>query len=160
MGAKAWTMVALTGTVLTGLGYVVYPCVMLYRLDQAVARGDTTALRAMVDWPEVRQGLEFDLASGDKDQLAPFGASFLRTVAVKTAMTPENVMAALHAVDGRDHADPLPRFRGVWPEGPFAAIVDLGTVRLRVQLRGAEWQVTRAWLPPTVLTEARAIAQR
>lgn len=159
MGAKAWTMIGVAVVVLVG-GYVVYPCVMLYRLDRAVSDGNAVALRRLVDWPEVRQGLESDLARDDGSELAPFGASFMRTVAVKAAMTPENVISALHAVDRGDRAAAQPRLRGVWPEGPFTAIVDLGTVRLRVQLRGAEWRVTRVWLPPTVLTEARAIAQR
>lgn len=159
MGAKAWATIGLAGGVLVG-AYVVYPCMMLYRLDEAVSHGDTAALRKLVDWPEVRQGLEADLARDDGNDLAPFGASFMRTVAVKAAMTPENVISALHAVDHSARAGVQPRLRGVWPEGPFTAIVDLGTVRLRVQLRGGEWQVTRVWLPSTVLTEARAIAQR
>lgn len=159
MGAKAWTMIMLTGVGLVG-AYIVYPCVMLYRLDGAVSRGDATALRTLVDWPEVRQGLESDLASADGSELAPFGASLLRNVAVKNAVTPENVVAALHMVDRSSPAGTAPHLRGVWPEGPFAAIVDLGTVRLRVELHGGEWRVTRAWLPPTVLTEARAIARR
>lgn len=159
MGAKAWTIIGVAVAVIVG-GYVVYPCVMLYRLDEAVSQGNTAALRRLVDWPEVRQGLEADLARDDGNKLAPFGASFMRTVAVKVAMTPENVISALHAADsGRDDGD-RPRLRGVWPEGPFAAIVNLGTVRLRVELHGGEWRVTRVWLPQTVLTEARAIAQR
>lgn len=159
MGAKAWTMIGLAGGVLVG-AYVVYPCMMLYRLDEAVSHGDTAALRRLVDWPEVRQGLEADLARDDGNELAPFGASFMRTIAVKAAMTPENVISALHSVDRGDRGAAQPHLRGVWPEGPFTAIVDLGTVRLRVQLRRGEWQVTRVWLPPPVLTEARAIAQR
>jgi len=158
MNARAWTISALTCAALAGVGYVAYPCVMLYRLDEAVSRGDSRALQTLIDWPEVRQGIEADLAD-DGGELPPFGAGFLRTVAVKAAMTPENVMAALHAVDRNDGAaSAWPR--AVWVEGPCTAIVDLGTVRLRLQLRRGEWRVTRAWLPETVLTQARAIARR
>ncbi len=159
MGARAWTVTALTSATLIGAMYVAYPCIMLYRLDEAVAHGDTRALRTLIDWPEVRQGIEADLAEGD-GELPPFGAAFMRTVAVKAAMTPENVMAALHAVDRDDREATPARLRAVWVEGPCTAIVDLGTVRLQLQLRRGGWRVTRAWLPETVLTEARAIARR
>ena len=156
MDAKAWTIVALAGATLTGAMYVAYPCLMLYRLDNAVSRGDSRTLRSLVDWPEVRQGIEADLANGDGD-LPPFGAGLLRAVAVKAAMTPENVIAALHAVDRHDGSA---RLHGAWMEGPCTVIVDLGTARLRMQLQSGEWRVTRVWLPETVLTNARAIAQR
>lgn len=159
MDARAWTITGLTCATLAGVAYVAYPCVTLYRLDEAVSRGDARALQTLIDWPDVRQGIEADLASGDSD-LPPFGAGFLRTVAVKAAMTPENVMAALHAVD-RDNGGAASVWpRAVWVEGPCTAVVDLGTVRLRLQLRAGEWRVTRAWLPETVLTQARAIARR
>lgn len=159
MGAKALTMIALAVAVIGG-GYVVYPCVMLYRLDEAVSHGNTAALHRLIDWPEVRQGLEADLAGSDGSELAPFGASFMRTVAVNAAMTPENVISALRAADPGRRDRVQPHLRGIWPEGPFAAVVDLGTVRLRVELQGGEWRVTRVWLPQTVLAEARAIARR
>lgn len=159
MDARAWTITGLTCAALAGAGYVAYPCVMLYRLDKAVSRGDARALRSLVDWPEVRQGIETDLAD-EGGELPAFGAGFLRTVAVKAAMTPENVMAALHAVDRGDGGAASAWPRAVWVEGPCTAVVDLGTVRLRLQLRHGEWRVTRAWLPQTVLTQARAIARR
>jgi hypothetical protein len=159
MAARMWKSVGLAGVGLVCCGYVAYPCVTLYRLDSAVSRGDTDALRSLVDWPDVRRGIEADLAQ-DGGELAPFGASFMRTVAVKAAMTPDNVMQALQAAERRDTGAPSARLRGVRVEGPCTVIVDLGTVRLRMHLRNGEWRVTRAWLPGPVLENARAIARR
>jgi hypothetical protein len=140
--------------------YVAYPCLTLYRLDCAVERRDTVALRQLVDWPEVRHGIETDLA-GPSDELAPFGASFLRTVAVKAAVTPETVLTALNSKPGHADAQALPdRLHGAWLEGPSALVLDFGTVRLRMELRHGAWEVTRAWLPPDVLTRARAEARQ
>ncbi len=139
--------------------YVAYPCLTLYRLDSAVERRDTKALRRLVDWPEVRHGIESDLA-GPSEDLAPFGSAFLRKVAVKTAVTPETVLAALNSNAGRADAQALPgRLHGAWLEGPSRLVLDFGTVRLRMELRQGAWEVTRAWLPTGVLTRARAEAQ-
>lgn len=149
-------------------GYAAYPCVTLYRLDGAVARNDTVALRRLIDWPEVRQGIEADLASDRGQELPAFGAGFLRTVAVKAAVTPENVLTALRADDGqashsqaahRPASDDAMRLRAVWLEGPGCLMLDLGSIRLRMQLRGGAWEVTRAWLPEDVLAQARAAAR-
>jgi hypothetical protein len=136
-------------------GYAAYPCVTLYRLDGAVTRNDAAVLRRLIDWPQVRQGIEADLASGAGEQLAPFGAGFLRTIAVKAALTPETVLTALHADDRHGGPDTL-RLRAAWLEGPGRLMLDLGGVRLRMELRGGAWEVTRAWLPDDVLTQARA----
>lgn len=161
MAARIWTIASLTGIALVCCGYVAYPCMTLYRLDEAVSRGDAQALRKLIDWPEVRRGIEADLAS-DGGELPPFGSMFMRTIAVKEAMTPENVLTALHAADARAGASApsAVTLRGAWVEGPCTVIVDLGTVRLRMQLRGGEWRVTRAWLPEDVLTRARQIARQ
>lgn len=144
-------------------GYAAYPCVTLYRLDGAVARNDTVALRRLIDWPEVRQGIEADLASDQGQELPAFGTGFLRTVAVKAAVTPENVLTALRADDGsaahKQASDDPMRLRAVWLEGPSRLMLDLGSIRLRMELRGGAWEVTRAWLPADVLTQARAAAR-
>ncbi len=165
MAGRVWTIASLACVGLICCGYVAYPCMTLYRLDEAVSRGDARALRKLIDWPEVRRGIEADLAS-DNGELPPFGSTFMRTIAVKEAMTPENVLTALHAVDVTEGAAtraPAPMsvsLRGAWAEGPCTVVVDLGTVRLRMQLSGGEWRVTRVWLPEDVLTRAREIARR
>ena len=148
--------------------YVAYPCLTLYRLDCAVARHDAAALRRLVDWPKVRHGIEADLA-GPRDELAPFGASFLRRVAVKSAVTPESVLTALNAKpEGARPEGAKPeraesqglsgRLRGAWLNGPAQLVLDFGTIRLRMELRRGSWEVTRAWLPPDILAKARAEA--
>ncbi len=139
--------------------YVAYPCVTLYRLDGAVARNDAKMLRQLIDWPEVQQGIEADLSSGQ--ELAPFGAAFLRDIAVRASITPENVLAALRA----DEAWPggalgVGQLRGAWLEGPDRLMLDVGAIRLRLELRGGVWRVTRAWLPEAMLVQARTEARR
>ena len=138
--------------------YVAFPCLTLYRLDCAVARRDTDALRRLVDWPRVRRGIEADLA-GPRDELAPFGAAFLRKVAVNSAVTPESVLTALNTRPERTDSPGLSgRLRGAWLDGPAQLVLDFGTIRLRMELRRGSWEVTRAWLSPDVLARARAEA--
>ncbi len=147
--------------VLLVAGYVAYPCLTLYRLDSAMARGDAVALRRLVDWPQVRRGIEADLAENGGQDLAPFGTAFLRTVAVKASVTPETVLTALRATSGHAGDNPMGAawLRAAWPEGPGRVVLDFGTVRLRLELCGGNWQVTRAWLPADVLTQTRAGAR-
>ncbi len=145
----AVAMAVLIGT------YVAYPCLTLYRLDCAMQRRDTAMLRRLVDWPRVRRGIEADLA-GPRDELAPFGTAFLRTIAVKTVVTPESVLEALDTTPGRTDAQAPARLRGAWLDGPSLLVLDFGTVRLRMELRHGSWEVTRAWLAPDVLARARA----
>jgi hypothetical protein len=138
--------------------YVAFPCLTLYRLDCAVARRDAAALRRLVDWPRVRHGIEADLA-GPRDELAPFGASFLRKIAVNSAVTPESVLTALNAKPERTEGSGLSgRLRGAWLDGPAQLVLDFGTIRLRMELRRGSWEVTRAWLSPDILARARAEA--
>ena len=119
-------------------GYVAYPCLALYRLDSAMARGDTASLRRLIDWPQV--------------------SAFIRTVAVKNTVTPEAVLAAMHATAGEPGENPM-WLRAAWPEGPGRLVLDLGTVRLRLELERGVWEVTRAWLPADVLTHARSASR-
>ena len=136
--------------------YVAYPCLTLYRLDCAVARGDAAALRRLVDWPRVRHGIEADLA-GPRDELAPFGAGFMRKIAVNSAVTPESVLTALNAKPERSASSGLSGgLRGAWLDGPAEIVLDFGTIRLRLELHGGSWEVTRAWLSPDILARARA----
>ena len=159
MAAKASISIpVLAGSVLLVTTYVAYPFLTLYRLDSAVERRDAKALRRLIDWPMVREGIESDLAA-PRDELAPFGAAFLRTVAIKAAVTPEAVLAALNAKSGHAEGQAISgRLHGAWLEGPSRLVLDLGTVRLRMELRHGAWEVTRAWLPPEVLAQARAEA--
>jgi len=136
--------------------YVAYPCLTLYRLDCAVARRDTATLRRLVDWPTVQHGIEADLA-GPRDELAPFGAAFMRKIAVNSAVTPESVLTALNTTPERGGSSGMSgRLRGAWLDGPAQIVLDFGTIRLRMELRRGSWEVTRAWLPSDTLARARA----
>ncbi len=139
-----------------GAAYAAYPCITLYRLDEAVATGNARTLRRLIDWPRVRVGIEADLARSERRELAPFGTAFMRNVAVKNSFTPEAVLAELRtAANGPEDGT---RLRWATVEGPRQVVLDLGTVRLRLELRGATWRVTRAWLPDGVLERARTVA--
>ena len=136
------------------IGYVSYPFLTLYRIESAVQRGDTRTLRRLVDWPQVQKGIEADLArqQQERDELAPFGASFMRKVVVTNTVTPTAVCAALREIRaGKRASDPI---RAGWLEGPGTLMLDMGQVRVRMQLEGAVWHVTRVWLPNPVLTAA------
>jgi hypothetical protein len=51
----------LVTVVIMGAGYLGYPYVTLYRIDTAVRRSDAAALRSLVDWYAVREGLREDI---------------------------------------------------------------------------------------------------
>jgi hypothetical protein len=130
--------------------YVAYPLATLYQLNDAVAADNPAALGRLVDWPAVRQGVKADMDSGD--ELAPIGASFMRSVAIDSMVTPKGILAALHAAHGQEPTGI--RLRGIRLESPTRLLVAIGTglpheaLRLRMDLRGdGVWQVTRAWLP-------------
>jgi hypothetical protein len=134
------------------IGYISYPFVTLYRLEAAVQHGDTKTLRRLVDWPQVRQGIEADLARQRRDELPLFGASFIRKIVVTNAVTPTAVCAAIREMRAAKGEGDM--IRSGWLEGPGTLMLDLGKVRLRMTLEGATWHVTRVWLPSSVLAAA------
>jgi len=156
------------------IAYAVYPYVTLYRLGQAIRHGDQATLQSMVDWPAVREGIKEDICDFVIDdppevkhanQLPPFGAGFMRGIAmnaVDTSVTPEALVLAVQ----QPKASPAPKRATVsvaWAffDGPSGFVVDLSTpgqatpIRLKMDLRDGGWQVTRVWLPPDLLSGAK-----
>jgi hypothetical protein len=133
--------------------YVAYPYVTLYRLGDAIRRGDATPLESLVDWDGVREGIKEDvcdnvLAVPPPPQvvqdhqagaaLPPFGASFVRGIAgnvIDKNVTPTGLVSAAQrsqAVDAsgepaRQAAEPRADPRIVWAffDGPTSFSVDL-----------------------------------
>jgi hypothetical protein len=174
----------LTTLAVLGTGYVGYPYLTLYRLDQAVRRGDTATLQTLVDWPAVREGIKEDICDQVLDEpatarhdgaLPPFGASFVRgmtTTAVDQTVTPEALVAAASTsttVQATRRQEPEVRGADVhvgWAffSDPTRFTVDLNApgqatpIRLEMSLRHAVWRVRRVWLPSDILTGAAARA--
>jgi hypothetical protein len=161
-----------------GLAYVVYPYVTIYRLGQAIQRGDAPALQAMVDWPAVREGIKEDICDLVIDQpaeaknggkLPPFGAGFVRGIAanaIDAKITPEALVAAAQQPPVAV-AKPVPQDAAVqvsWAffNSPAGFQVDLRApgqaepIRLQLDLRSGAWRVTRVWLPAELLGAANA----
>ena len=91
--------------------YLAYPYVTLYRLGDAIRRGDASPLEALVDWDQVREGIKEDICdnvlpsppvqqSAEDRQggsLPPFGFSFVRGVAgnvIDRDVTPTALVSA------------------------------------------------------------------
>ncbi|HSU07011.1 MAG TPA: DUF2939 domain-containing protein [Acetobacteraceae bacterium] len=167
----------LTALGLMVAGYVAYPCLTLYRLNQAINNGDSATLSQLVDWPSVREGIAEEIADTVTDapsppltaagaQLAPFGHGFLRGVAahaMRGSVTPQALIARLSAPGDGAGAIRLAYFTD-WSR----FIVKLGTaggtaegtagaqpgLRLQLDLQQGIWRVTRIELPPAMLHAA------
>jgi hypothetical protein len=156
------------------VAYVVYPYIALYRLGQAVRQGDAPLLESLVDWYAVREGIKEDICDLVIDEppeakinapLPPFGASFVRGIATNSVdrrVTPEALVLAARTPE----TNPVPQdapLQVSWAffAGPAEFLVDLrapgqlSSIRLQMDLRGGTWQVTRVWLPPEMLGQAR-----
>jgi hypothetical protein len=161
-----WLFLAAVLSIL--IGYAVYPYVTLYRLGSAIQSTDAAALKSLVDWPAVREGIKedvCDLASDDPgpksgDALPPFGASFMRGIAsnaVDQAVTPQALLAAISrspvpaSSPARQGAD----VHVTWAffDSPttftvsFLAPGQAEPIKLEMDLREGEWRVQRVWLP-------------
>src|ERR1700756_2395992 len=89
------------------LAYGVYPYVTLYRLGHAIRHGDASALKSLVNWGSVREGIKEDICdmviaeppeAKTGSALPPFGAGFVRGIAtnvVDKQVTPEALVAAV-----------------------------------------------------------------
>jgi Protein of unknown function (DUF2939) len=156
-----------------GMGYVAYPYVTLYRLGHAVQTGDAVALRSLVNWPEVREGIKEDIcddvadtprAQKVSDSLPAFGASFARgiaTNAVDQTVTPQHLVDMTRREEGAAGAAHHPmHVSWAFFQSPTDFIADLdapgqkGPIRLQLTLRDGGWQVTRIWLPHGLLHQA------
>lgn len=163
-------MPIIVGLCLLAATYIAYPFVTLYRLNAALARGDTRTLARLVDWPSVREGLQEDIADhvtsvSDPQavtagaELAPFGYSFARGVvhhSLQQDVTPQRVIDGLRGAGGRMG------LRLAYFDGVSGFMVRLGagrgqpTIRLQMDLDRGVWRVARIWLPLRLLQQADA----
>lgn len=154
-----------------GATYVAYPYYTLYRLGEAIRRGDSTALQTLVDWPSVREGIKEDICDLVLDDppdthssagLPPFGASFVRGIAASSidrAVTPEALVAAASTTTRPPTTDTGADVQVNWAffDDPTDFSVSLrapgqvGAIRLQLELRNAQWRVHRVWLPADLL---------
>lgn len=109
------------------------------------------------------------------DELPPFGSSFMKGIAAKAvddAITPETVARMIHPASAQESAaNPLQaiatahtRVEWAFFDNPTTFTLLLRTpgmarveapVKLRMELVGADWKITRLWLPPKMLQAAR-----
>jgi hypothetical protein len=88
------TGVALLVALIAAGAYYLYPYWTLINLQDAIRNKDTTALEALIDWPQVRAALKSDLRAGI-------------TAAQPTASNAEAAGAALGTVLGAAYLDTL-----------------------------------------------------
>jgi hypothetical protein len=156
-----------------GCAYAAYPYVTIYRLGQAIRQGDAPVLESMVDWYSVREGIKediCDLVTDDTDaksgRLPPFGASFVRGIAVNSVdrrVTPEALVSAVQQQVPAKPVSPDAPIEVSWAffASPSQFVVDLRSpgaeepIRVQMDFRGGAWQVTRVWLPVDLLSQAR-----
>jgi hypothetical protein len=154
------------------VGYAAYPYVTLYRLGNAIHTGDAATLQTLVDWPAVREGIKEDICDNVADdpvvtssggKLPAFGASFVRGIAsnaVDQQVTAEGLvgMTHYHAGGAATHGAAV-QLNWAFFQDPTDFIVSLDAsgqlepIKLQMSLRDATWQVTRIWLPPTLLDQ-------
>lgn len=161
-------MPIIIGLCVLAAAYIAYPFVTLYRLNSALARGDTRTLVRLVDWPAVQEGLQEDIADDATNvadphavstgaTLAPFGYSFARGVihqAMQQDLTPQRVIDGLRGASGRVGLR-LAYFDGV-SEFMVRLAAEPGKqdIRLQLDLDGGVWRVARIWLPLGLLRQA------
>jgi hypothetical protein len=162
----------LAAFVVLGAGYLGYPYATLYQLDAAVRRADAETLRSLVDWYAVREGLKEDISdlvldepanSRPSNELAPFGASFVRGMTgnmLDRRVTPETVVSMSR---GDAQVTPVDA-HVVWAffSDPMSFSVNLRArgaaepIRVLMELRHLRWQVRRVWLPNELLERVPA----
>jgi hypothetical protein len=165
--------------------YAASPYISLYEMGQAVSSGDTKTLCAAIDWTNVREGLKEDIADGitgqpvastpavaESDDLPPFGSGFVSNLAgnmVDRTVTPQHLAQTMRALRAGGAAPARPvvdQARFVTPTTFMVAVHSAtapeSTVRLRLDLVpsrwGMRWQVTRAWLPESMLAQTETHA--
>ncbi len=159
--------------------YLAWPYVTLFRLADAIRRGDATTLQTLVDWDGVREGIKEDIcdtvfeppvkvASADV-RLPPFGYSFVRGIAanaIDEQINPEALVSAARSSDigaATSSANPpiawaffdSPTTFSVLLRQPGASAKDT-PIKLMLELEHGAWKVTRAWLPPEMLMQANS----
>lgn len=156
-----------------GVAYAAYPCVTLYRIDNAIHAGDAATLRTLVDWPAVREGIKEDICdnvtddpemTGSGGKLPAFGASFVRGIAsnsVDQQITAEGLVdMTRHHVTGEARRGSAMQVHWAFFSDPTNFIVSVEAsgqpepIKLQLSLKDATWQVTRIWLPPGLLGQS------
>ncbi|MBV8458127.1 MAG: DUF2939 domain-containing protein [Acetobacteraceae bacterium] len=154
---------------LIAAGYAATPCLALYQLHLALRSGNHRAVNRMVDWSSVRAGLDEEIADVATDvpdpravssgtQLAPFGFGFVRGIASRAAdseITAPKLLASLHSGEKQDsYAVRLAYFTSPWEFVVQLVAAHRREIRIRLNLEGGVWRVTRVWVPPSVIREA------
>jgi hypothetical protein len=164
--------------------YVASPYLSLFEMGQALKHGDVATLSADIDWAQVRDGLKQDIADGitgeptpsatpavaESDDLPPFGSGFVTNVAanvVDRTVTPAHLAQTVSAMRAAGAPCERPVLESAHFEGPGTFLVSLrpahsaadsSTVKLRLDLVstqwGMRWEVTRAWLPESLLAQS------
>lgn len=165
----------LAAALAVGAGYVAYPYVTLFRLDHAIHTGDAATLRALVDWPAVREGIKEDICDNVPDdptgtagdgKLPAFGASFVRGIAGNTVdqrVTAEGLVEMTHhRAAGTPVRGAAVQVTWAFFDDPTDFIVSLDAagqpepIKLQMTLKDAHWRVTRIWLPSNLLARTNA----
>ena len=154
--------------------YAAYPYVTLYRLGHAIDSGDAKALKTLVNWPAVREGIKEDICDAVADnpetttgngQLPGFGASFIRGIAANTIdqhVTPEGLVEVTQSSDTAAPRGAAVHVKWAFFNGPTQFDVDLQApgqakpIRLQLSLHDSAWRVTRVWLPSDLLEAANS----
>ena len=168
--------VAIGGLLAIVAAYAIYPYATLYRLGQAIRKGDASSLETMVDWAAVREGIKEDICDQVIDepgeakagqQLPPFGAGFVRGItgsAVDSRVTPQALAAVASGEPAKafDAKGSAVAISWAFFTGPAVFLVDLrtpgetGPIRLQMEFREGAWRVTRVWLPLELLSQTNA----
>jgi hypothetical protein len=164
--------------------YAASPYLSLFEMGQALKHGDVATLSAAIDWDQVRDGLKQDIADGitgeatpaaapavaSSDDLPPFGSGFVTNVAanvVDRTVTPQHLAQTMNAMQAAGASCDRPVLENAYFEGPRTFMVSLRpahaasntpAVKLRLDLVatdwGMRWEVTRAWLPESMLAQS------
>lgn len=159
-------------------GYLAAPYVALYRFGQALQAGNTDTVAQLVDWTSLRAGIASDVtaqitappssagqarprAQLAANELPAFGTSFVSHIAtneINRQLTPDALarMASPEALSAAPDLQQAHLDRAFF-DSPTGFDVRLTTasgekLRLHMQLIGMSWKVTRAWLPPSMLS--------
>jgi hypothetical protein len=168
-----------------GVAYAASPYLALYQMGQAMRHGDARALCADISWDQVRDGLKEDIADGiagepqttthaaveaSADDLPPFGASFVTNLAgnvVDRTVTPGHLIETMSTLRAAGTSAARPDIEAAHFTSPTSFTVALrppgeDVVRLRMDLKptpgGLRWEVTRAWIPQSMLEKSETHA--
>jgi len=154
--------------------YVASPYIALYQFGRALHCGDVKAVSRHVAWDQLRSGIAADVAADFAEtpaqpearvqlaanDLPAFGSGFVTSIAtheVDEHLTPQAIAAlATPAAVSAQPGLAQVRLTHAFFTSPTSFDVALRTasgehVRLRMNLIGDDWKITRAWLPMDML---------